>query len=456
MGDEVTGAGLRAPWIFASTPDAEEVKDTVPLPLTSYRQVKLAELPPPSTVPAAEAGAAATVAPALPVAAMAGAGSASRRTAAPPAFCSVRTSETCCSPADTCPGDAVAVAASAPGACTSTAGADAAGGLTGVPLSASVPLAVAAKARVPLPETSYCQENVCDAPPASTVPPADGGETATAAAADPVARTVGAGSRSSRSEAPPVLVAVSATWTRCSPAETRRGDAASESASAAGASIAIAAVLAAAGARVAPVLDSVALADARQETVPLPEASNVQVKSRLPPECRTRPDAETGCETMATAALPVVTATGGGRFESTMSAPPEFVAVSVSEGRCNPAEIRAGPATAEIARTPASCASTAALVIDPVEGVIEGSFPSVPCALTRNATWPADLPEVVQMNETLWPPCSTAMGPAETGVMASRLAAVPAAVAGAAGETLVASACPVFCSTHGSWRAWRP
>src|SRR5437870_5945641 len=372
MGDEVTGAGLRAPWIFGSTPDAEEVKDTVPLPLTSYRQVKLAELPPPSTVPAAEAGAAATVAPALPVAAMAGAGRASRRTsappvlrtisvrntgfwpadalagetdaeterapgactvtgwlaavtraiatpafasapeaeqenasvplpdtfhtqvkvlvvpparrspageggeeeraaaadppavtagvgsassrtAAPPAFCSVRTSETCCSPADTCPGDAVAVAASAPGACTSTAGADAAGGLTGVPLSASVPLAVAAKASVPLPETSYCQENVCDAPPASTVPPADGGETARAAAADPVARTVGAGSRSSRSEAPPVLIAVSATWTRCSPAETRRGDAASESASAAGASIAIAAVLAAAGARVAPV-----------------------------------------------------------------------------------------------------------------------------------------------------------------------------------------------------------
>src|SRR5438874_2661022 len=570
MGDEVTGAGLSARWLFASTPDAEAVKDTVPLPLTSYRQVKLAELPPPSTVPAAEAGAPARVAPALPAAAMAGAGRASRRTsappvlrtisvsdtgfwpaealagetdaeterapgactvtgwlaavtpaiatpafasvpeaeqenasvplpeafhtqvkilvapparrspageggeeeseaaadppavtigvgsassrtAAPPVFCSVRTSETCCSPADTCPGDAVAVAASAPGACASTAGADAAGGLTGVPLSASVPLAVAAKARVPLPETSYCQENVCDAPPASTVPPADGGETATAAAADPVARRVGAGSGSSRSEAPPVLVAVSATWTRCSPAETRRGDAASESASAAGASIASAAVLAAAGARVAPVLDSVALADDRQETVPLPEASNVQVKSRLPPECRTRPDAEAGCETIATAALPVVAATGGGRSESMTSAPPEFVAVSVSEGRCTPAEIRAGPATAEIASTPASCASTVALVIGPVEGVIEGSFPSVPCALTTNATWPVDLAEVVQMNETLWPPCNTAMVPAEAGVIASELAVVPAAVAGAAGETLVASAWPVFCTTNVSW-----
>src|SRR5207245_11216289 len=122
---------------------------------------------------------------------------------------------------------------------------------------------------------------------------------------------------------------------------------------------------------------------------------------------------------------------GAGRSESTTSGPPECVAVSVSEGRCGPAEIRAGPATAEIARTPASCASTAALVIDPVEGVIEGSFPSVPCALTRNATWPGDLAEVVQMNETLWPPCSTAMVPAETGVMASRLGVGPAAVAGA-------------------------
>src|SRR5207245_9554942 len=90
MGDEVTGAGLRAPWVFASTPDAEEVKDTVPLPLTSYRQVKLAELPPRSTVPAAEAGAAATAAPALPVAAMAGAGRASRRQSAPPVLRTIR------------------------------------------------------------------------------------------------------------------------------------------------------------------------------------------------------------------------------------------------------------------------------------------------------------------------------------------------------------------------------
>src|SRR2546426_3220704 len=570
MGDEATGAGLSAPCVFVSTPDAEPVKDRVPLPETSYLQVKLAELPPASTVPAAEAGAAARVAPALPVAAIAGAarassrtpappvlrmtrvkdtgfcpadalagetdaeterapgactvtgwlaavtagiatpafasvpeaeqekasvplpdtfhtqvnvlvapparrspageggeeesaaaadppvlqpgcGSASSRTAAPPVFCNVRTSETCCSPADTCPGDAVAVAASVPGACTSTTGAAAAGGLTAVPLLPSVPLAVAAKASVPLPETSYCQENVCDAPPGSTVPPVDGAALASAAAADPLVRTVGAGSGSRRSEAPPVLVAVSASWTRCSPAETRAGEAAGESASAAGASIAIPGLPAGAGARVAPVLDSVALADARQETVPLPEASNVQVKSRLFPECRTRPAVEAGCETMATAALPVVTATGGGRFESTMSAPPEFVAVSVSEGRCSPAEIRAGPATAETTSLPASCASTEELVIDPVEGVIEGSFPSTPCALTTNATWPADLAEVVQMNETLWPPCNTAMVPAETGVMASTGAVVPPAVARGAGERLLAHGFARLCPRGGGW-----
>src|SRR2546426_9761072 len=100
MGDEVTGAGLRAPCVFASTPDAEEVKDTVPLPLTSYRQVKLAELPPPSTVPAAEAGAAATGAPVLPVAAMAGGGGASGGTSPPPGLRTIHGRNTGLWPAD--------------------------------------------------------------------------------------------------------------------------------------------------------------------------------------------------------------------------------------------------------------------------------------------------------------------------------------------------------------------
>src|SRR2546425_7667254 len=94
MGDEVTGAGLSAPCVFISTPDAEPVKDRVPLPETSYRQVKLAELPPLSTMPAAEAGAAARVAPALPVVAIAGAGRASRRTSAPPVLRTISVRET--------------------------------------------------------------------------------------------------------------------------------------------------------------------------------------------------------------------------------------------------------------------------------------------------------------------------------------------------------------------------
>src|SRR2546427_10095008 len=114
-------------------------------------------------------------------------------------------------------------------------------------------------------------------------------------------------------------------------------------------------------------------------------------------------------------------------------------------GGCNPAEIGAGPATAETTSMPASCASTVALVIDPVEGVIEGSFPSTPCAPVTNATWPADVAEVVQMNETLWPPRNTATLPAEIGVMASTVAVVPPAVAGGAGELLVPPASPPLC-----------
>ncbi len=102
------------------------------------------------------------------------------------------------------------VAESAAGACTCTAAAVTAGGRSAVPLLASVPLAAAEKVIVPLPETSYVQVKVCAAPPASTVPAAEGGELATAAAAVPVVTAVGAGSASSRSEAPPVFLAVSA------------------------------------------------------------------------------------------------------------------------------------------------------------------------------------------------------------------------------------------------------
>src|SRR3989442_1051903 len=146
MGDEVTGAGLSAPCVFISTPDAEPVKDRVPLPETSYLQVKLVVAPLARRSPAGEGGEEDSAAAAGPPEVQVGAGSASSRTAAPPAFCRVRTNETCCSPADTCLGDAVAVAASVPGACTSTTGAAAAGGLTPVPLFPYGPLPRASKA----------------------------------------------------------------------------------------------------------------------------------------------------------------------------------------------------------------------------------------------------------------------------------------------------------------------
>src|SRR2546428_73461 len=190
---------------FASVPEAEQEKASVPSPDTFHTQVKFLVAPLARRSPAGEGGEEDSAAAAGPPEVQVGAGSASSRTAAPPAFCRVRTNETCCSPADTCLGDAVAVAASGPGACTSTTGAAAAG----------------------------------------------------------------------------------------------------ESAGAGGASMAIPGLRAGGGGGVARVLDPGALAAARQETVPLREAANARVKSRLFPECRRGPAEEVGCETMATAALPV-------------------------------------------------------------------------------------------------------------------------------------------------------
>jgi len=67
---------------------------------------------------------------------------------------------------------------------------------------------------VPLPETLYCQVKLPEAPPASTVPAAEGGTTATAAPAVPVEATVGAASASSFTSAPPVLRASSVKETK--------------------------------------------------------------------------------------------------------------------------------------------------------------------------------------------------------------------------------------------------
>src|SRR6266851_3323188 len=104
------GPGASAVALFASTPLAE----------ASYCQVYVADAPPASSVPAVEGGAEATVATALPVAERVGAGSASRRTAAPPALLSESASETRCSPAETFAGVAEAVSESIAGAGPST------------------------------------------------------------------------------------------------------------------------------------------------------------------------------------------------------------------------------------------------------------------------------------------------------------------------------------------------
>ncbi len=200
--------------------------------------------------------------------------------------------------------------------------------------------------------------------------------------------------------------------------------------------------------------DSVAVAEACQATVPLPDASKVQMKSLLPPEWRTRPAADAGWVATATAALPVVSAVGEGNAASVTSAPPEFVAVRVSEARCRPAETRAGVAATVSTSLPGVCACTEALVTVPVEGFIVASFPSVACALETNTTWPADVADVLQVNDALWPACSTATVPAATGVTAPIVAVAPEAVVGAAAETLTASAVPVFCTTSVSPSAW--
>src|SRR4030088_1332522 len=92
-------------------------------------------------------------------------------------------------------------------------------GARAVPLFASLPLAEPENETVPLPATSYCQVNVADAPPASSVPAGEAGADATVAAALPVVETNGEGSAFRRTAAPPPLLSESANDNRCSPAE---------------------------------------------------------------------------------------------------------------------------------------------------------------------------------------------------------------------------------------------
>ena len=103
---------------------------------------------------------------------------------------------------------------------------------------------------------------------------------------------------------------------------------------------------------------------------------------------------------------------------------------------------------------PGVCACTATLVTVPVDGFMVPSFPSVLCALETNTAWPAEVADVLQVNDALLPARSTATVPAATGVIAPIVAVVPDVVAGAAAETLTASAEPVFCTTSVSRSAW--
>ena len=272
-GEEVTGAGLRAPCVFASTPDAEPVNERVPLPETLYSQVKLAEAPPASTVPAAGAGATATAAAAVPVEATVGAASASSFTSAPPLLRANSVKAMRFWFADALAGETETEMERAPGACTVTVWLVAETGPTVLPALVSVPDDEMEKASVPLPDTFQTQVKLLVVPPASTSPAGDGGEDESAAAAVPPVVTTGAGSASNRTPAPPVFRSVRTNDTCWRPADTRAGEAAAVAESAAGACTCTAGAAAAGGCTAVPLLASVPLAAEEKAIVPLPETS---------------------------------------------------------------------------------------------------------------------------------------------------------------------------------------
>src|SRR5882724_5948408 len=149
FGPADAGGGASTVPLFASLPLAEPENESVPLPETSYCQVNVADAPPASSVPAGEAGADATVAAALPVVEMTGAGSASRRTAAPPALLSESAKDNRCSPAEAFAGVAEAVSESIAGACTTTVGEVTGVGAMVLPVSVPWPWAPAVTASLP-------------------------------------------------------------------------------------------------------------------------------------------------------------------------------------------------------------------------------------------------------------------------------------------------------------------
>src|SRR5467141_3343380 len=150
--------------------------------------------PPPSTLPAGEAGLEAIEALAVPVVVMDGVGSAASTSPASPPLVAFSVSCSCCRPAETVERFSEAESESFAGCCTVFGPADAGAGASAVPLFASLPLAEPENESVPLPETSYCQVNVADAPPSSSVPAGEAGADAAVATALPVVETTGEGS----------------------------------------------------------------------------------------------------------------------------------------------------------------------------------------------------------------------------------------------------------------------
>src|SRR5713226_2379423 len=310
------GGGAMGLPLLPSLPVTAAEKAMVPTPPTFQVQMKFFDAPPERTVPAVLAGELATLAEALPVAVTVGSGSASRTTSASPVFCTESESEICWRPAETCEGDAPAAMASWPGFCTDTGEEVTGAGLSAPSVLASTPEAEPVNETVPLPETLYCQVKLIELPPESTVPAADAGALVRAAPAVPVEATVGEGSASSVTSAPPVLRTSSVKETRFWPAEALAGEAEAETESTPGACTMTGWLEAATGPTTVPAFTSVPEAEREKTSAPLPETFHTQVKVVVAPPLRTFPAGEGGDDERTAAADPLGVTTGAGSASS--------------------------------------------------------------------------------------------------------------------------------------------
>src|SRR5882672_729498 len=443
FGPADTGAGASALPLFASLPLAEPEKEMVPLPETSYCQVNVADAPPASSVPAGEAGADASAAVALPIVETTGEGSASKRTAAPPALLSESANDTRCSPAEAFAGVAEAVSESIAGACTTTVGEVTGEGAMVLPVFPSLPVAPAVNDSVPEPEIEYVQTNARVAPPVRVLPAGDAGEETKAAAAVPDTAIEGKVSALRMTDAPPVFVAESVTETCWSPAETCVGLAAMESESAPEVCTVTGPAGAGAGATALALLPSRPVADAVKLTVPTPPTFQVQLKVFVTPPGSTVPAVPAGDVATFADALPVDVTVGRGSASSTTSASPVFCRESESEICCKPAETCAGVALAESDSRPGCWTVTG----EEVTGAglrVACVFASTPDAEPVNESVP--LPETLycQLKLAEAPPAMTVPA-AGAGATATVAPAVPVeAIVGAASASSFTSAPPVF------------